>query len=365
MNITMLVTNAYHPDPRVHKEAVYLVSKGHRVSVLCWDRHQEYVDQCDVMIDGVRVIRFPFGSKLGSGFKQLPAYHRFMRACGAWMKAHPAQAVHAHDLDGMLIAARYRRKGLPITFDMHEYYEYTTKTTAVTRPIIRSLVNGLVRLAHAVLYVHPAQLEHLSSRAQAKAIHVPNYPDEAAYLPIAKTPSSRLRIGYIGKIRQFEPLKNILEAAQGLAVDVRYHGDGVAVDRLTALAKHYPNVTLTGRFTASEVGDLYRGVDVMVVVYDTSTIQYRLVEPVKFYEAMLTQTPVLVETSMDIADWVSREGLGFRVDGTSVAALRALLVDLLDHPDKIAHAKANLIPWSQRYRWNDVVEQLDRLYPHA
>lgn len=203
MNITMLVTNAYHPDPRVHKEATYLIAQGHAVHVLCWDRHQEYPHHTDLMIDGVHVVRFPIGSTLGSGLKQLPAYAQFMARCGAWMKAHPCDAVHAHDLDGMLIAARYRTKNVPITFDMHEYYEYTSKTSALRRPLIRWLVNRMTSIAKAILYVHPAQLEHLSDASQAKAVHVPNYPDESAYLPIEKTPSKRLRIGYIGKIRQY------------------------------------------------------------------------------------------------------------------------------------------------------------------
>jgi glycosyltransferase involved in cell wall biosynthesis len=363
MNITMVVSNAYHPDPRVHKEATFLVASGHQVSVLCWDRHREYPDQTDVWIDGVRVVRFLIGSTLGSGLKQLPAYAQFMARCGAWMKAHPADAVHAHDLDGMLIAARYRVKNVPITFDMHEYYEYTSKTSAMRRPLIRWLVNRMVKIAKTVLYVHPAQLEHLSPSAQAKAVHLPNYPDEAVYLPIEKTASQRLRIGYIGKIRQYEQLKNVLEAAQGLAVDLRFHGDGVDAQRLAAAAAGNPHALFTGRFSAHEVGELYRNVDLMIVLYDTSTYQYRLVEPVKFYEAILTQTPLLVEASMDIASLVQREGLGFVVDGRSIPSIRQTLVDLLEHPEKLALAKTQLIPLSQRYRWNDVVQHLSRIYP--
>jgi glycosyltransferase involved in cell wall biosynthesis len=362
MYITMIVTNAYHPDPRVHKEAVHLVSLGHRVSVLCWDRHQEYLNALDVVIDGVRVIRFPLGSKLGSGLKQLPAFGKFIAACGTWIKANPGDAVHAHDLDGMLVAVIQMKKSVPITFDMHEYYEYTRKANPVTRPIIRWLVNRVVKRAKALVYVHPAQLEHLSLAAKAKAIHVPNYPEASDYLPLEKTASSVLRIGYIGKVRQYDLLMNLIEAAKGLPVEIRIHGDGVHADALRAATQGNPQVVLSGRYSHQEVGALYRSCDLLYVAYDTSTYQYRIVEPVKFYEAILTQTPILIESTMEIASWVLGEGYGFAVNGKSSDAIHAVLADLVAHPQKVAAAKTALIPASVRYRWQDVVSRLDVLY---
>jgi glycosyltransferase involved in cell wall biosynthesis len=278
------------------------------------------------------------------------------------MKAHPSEAVHAHDLDGMLVAVRYRQKRIPITFDMHEYYEYTRKTTALTRPIIRWLVNRVVKRAKAIVYVHPAQLEHLSAEAHAKAIHVPNYPEASDYVPLAKSPSSVLRIGYIGKVRQYELLMNLIEAAKGLPVEIRIHGDGVHAEALRSSTQENPQVVLSGRYSHEAVGALYRGCDVLYVAYDTTTYQYRIVEPVKFYEALLTQTPILVEETMDIAAWVVKEGFGFAVNGKSVEALRTVLTDLVAHPEKVTLAKIALIPASTQYRWQDVVVRLDPIY---
>ena len=363
MNITMLVTNAYHPDPRVHKEAVHLVSLGHQVSVLCWDRHQEYLEAQQVELDGVNLVRFPIKSTLGSGLKQLPAYWNYSQACGAWMKAHPVDAIHAHDLDGMLVAVRQRPRQVPITFDMHEYFEYTRKVTDLTRPLVRWLVNRMTAKANAIVYVHDIQLEHLSKAAQAKAIFIPNYPEEASYLPSTKVPSKRLRVGYIGKIRQFEQLKNLIEATADLPIDLHFHGDGIHYQHVLDVAKAYPHVTMTGRFSSAEVGDLYRHIDLLYVAYDTKVVQYRRVEPVKFYEAVLTQTPILVEGTMDVARWAIDAGFGFAIDGTSVTSIHQVISDLVNHPQKLQHAQAVLAPLSQRYRWSDVVSRLDALYP--
>ena len=38
MQILMLLTNAFDPDPRVYQEAKALIEKGYKVSILCWDR---------------------------------------------------------------------------------------------------------------------------------------------------------------------------------------------------------------------------------------------------------------------------------------------------------------------------------------
>lgn len=40
-HIIEFLTNAYDPDVRVYKEAVYLVRRGFSVTILCWDRTPE------------------------------------------------------------------------------------------------------------------------------------------------------------------------------------------------------------------------------------------------------------------------------------------------------------------------------------
>ena len=57
MNILMLLSNEYRPDPRVRKEALTLHEAGHTVTILCWNRSLKVPDHQDdggVVIERVR-----------------------------------------------------------------------------------------------------------------------------------------------------------------------------------------------------------------------------------------------------------------------------------------------------------------------
>ena len=79
--ITMLLTNGFDPDPRVYKEAVYLVRRGFTVTILCWDRDEGSQYPAHEVIDGIEIVRFRIVSEMGSGKKHLPAFFAYIRAC--------------------------------------------------------------------------------------------------------------------------------------------------------------------------------------------------------------------------------------------------------------------------------------------
>ena len=102
MNILMILSNPFIVDPRVYKEATSLVQAGHQVTVIVWDRKQQY--EPESIIDGVRIIRI-HNKKLQ---RILP--HDLFRNPLWWRTAYkkglelyntdfPFDVVHCHDLD--------------------------------------------------------------------------------------------------------------------------------------------------------------------------------------------------------------------------------------------------------------------------
>ncbi len=49
--VKMILTNGFEPDLRVYKEAKYLISKGHKVEIICWDREARYKDKPNEIIE--------------------------------------------------------------------------------------------------------------------------------------------------------------------------------------------------------------------------------------------------------------------------------------------------------------------------
>ncbi|WP_406547903.1 hypothetical protein ACI7YV_17510 [Clostridium ljungdahlii] len=58
MNIAMILTNGFDPDPRVYKEAKSLTKLGHKITILCWDREGTYIDKPEENLDGIKIVRF-------------------------------------------------------------------------------------------------------------------------------------------------------------------------------------------------------------------------------------------------------------------------------------------------------------------
>ena len=65
MNVLMLLSNAYDPDPRVRQEALALLSNGHRVHLLAWDR--DLKSPAYESMEGVEVERVFLPSRHGRG----------------------------------------------------------------------------------------------------------------------------------------------------------------------------------------------------------------------------------------------------------------------------------------------------------
>ena len=172
--ITMLLTNAFDPDVRVYKEAVYLVSRGWSVTILCWDRDPGKGLPAREEKDGIEVVRFPIPSVAGSGKKQLPAFFRYIRTCRAYLKAHPCDYLHCNDLDGALTGYLARRRGTPMVFDMHEFYE---RGSGLRRKVWRYLTLFLLRRSAAGLYENAAYLEAPYRAVRDRLYPLKNYPD--------------------------------------------------------------------------------------------------------------------------------------------------------------------------------------------
>ena len=67
--ILMLLSNAFDPDPRVHREAAALIRQGYDVRILCWDRDLKASEF--ETIDGIKIQRVCVKSTHGRGSTQM------------------------------------------------------------------------------------------------------------------------------------------------------------------------------------------------------------------------------------------------------------------------------------------------------
>lgn len=360
--VKMILTNRSDPDVRVYKEAKYLVEKGFDVEILCWDRENEYKDKEVELLDGIKIKRFfPF-AQYGTGLKQLKAFLKFSLECKEYLKNEEYEYLHCHDLDGIIVGYFARKNNVKLIFDMHEFYEVNGKKQKI-RYLVRLIVNFLQTKSSFIVYVNDLQTKVMLKKNKSKLIYLPNYPERNNYIGSEKTNSDKLRISYIGAVRQYNELKNLMDACKEIEdVEIYIHGAGVAYKKLNDIKNNYKNVNVTGKYDFTDSARLYSETDILYALYPTTSIQYLTSYPVKLFEAIITKTPIIVSKGTVLETFINNHGIGFVVDGSKIEEIKELIEFINNNRDLLEEKEKNLEKIQYDYSWDEVVRNLDKVY---
>lgn len=360
--IIMILTNRYDPDVRVYKEAKYLVKQGYSVEILCWDRESNYPNEEFVINEGIKIKRFYPYAKYGSGIKQLIPFRKFSKEVNEYLKDKEFDYIHCHDLDGAIVGSSIKKQGVKKVFDMHEFYEIQGSKRKL-RIFIRTVMNYLYSKFDFVIYVNNEQIKNIKSKYKQKLVFLPNYPEIEEYNIFQGIKSENIRISYIGAVRQYNELKNLMEVAKDFnQISVKIHGEGVAFKKLKKLSAKYNNTEVTGVFNYSMAGELYSKTDVLYAVYPIDNRQNRIAYPVKFFEAIASATPIIVSKGTVLEEEVLKNDLGFVVDSNSAEELRKVLKNIVDDRLILLNKEENIKKNQNTYDWKAVVENLNIIY---
>ena len=363
MNIVMLLTNSFNPDVRVYKEAVYLLGQGHQVTILCWDREAQSSLPRKEKKDGIRILRFHIPSVAGSGYHQIGAYLKYVKACRGYLAKHQVDFVHCHDLDGMMAYKLSGKSGVPYVFDMHENYIIGGK---IRKFISKRVVEHCIKGSRKSIAVLPVESVKVSSRLLHKIVTVRNYPDSSYLSYHEKTPSSIFRIGYHGCVRSQVPyFQALFEACKDMEdVRIDINGEGIDLPKLKEMEKAYPNVYVHGEYDGlKESNRLYQDTDLLFCGYNAKNPNYQgETEVVKFYEAIITGTPMIMTEGIGMADKVRKFGLGFVVDPEDADSIKEVVLKVLSHPEMLEECRRKMLDKADDYKWEHAVKVLDTIY---
>ncbi len=361
--VVMILTNLFRPDVRVLREAKYLVEQGFEVEILCWDRQNELMKKPFEIIEEIKITRFYPKSVPGTGLKQLKAYVQFILQCKKHLKNIEFDFIHCHDLDGAVAGVFAKNKKSKFIFDMHEYY-VGKKNNFLKRNIVKKIVKYFMNKSDYVIYVNEIQREDVMSKNKSKMIYLPNYPILEELNEVYKKKSSdKLRISYIGVVRQFNELKNLMDACEDFNdVHIYIHGSGVHYEKIKQIENNYTNVSVTGPYHYSMSNELYSETDISYIVYPMNNKQNIFGEPVKYFEAIATETPMIVSHEMVIGKYISENQIGFTVNGNSTESIKTLIGKILDESAVLEEKKINIRKIKYSFDWKHIVKNLDLIY---
>lgn len=195
-------------------------------------------------------------------------------------------------------------------------------------------------LASAVAIITPGMRGALVERGvpNAKIIDLPNWADERIFRPLPDEAADRAGLGlpdgflamYAGAMGDVQGLETVLRAASLLKeepdINIALVGDGVARDRLVALAKSLKldKVTFVESQPLNRMSSVLACADVQIICLKDLPL-YRMTLPSKVQATLAAGQPIVLSASGDAGVLVQAAGAGLSCPAGDAQALSAAL----------------------------------------
>lgn len=339
LKILMLLTNAFDPDPRVHREALALVEAGHQVTILCWDRECKVLPE--EMIDNICLERVYVPSTHGRGASQMFYLARFWAKGFAVGRKKNFDVVHAHDFDTLPLGyALARLKGAKLVYDSHESYVDMMHTLpAVLRKTIYHAENMLLKRCHLVITVGDILMDHLHERGANNICVIGNWQDpdkfvfdkqkirdEKAKLGIGEDQQVIAFIANLGNERRVPEL--IAAVRQSPDIFLILGGSGACAELAQQAAEECANICYLGYVHPGRVPFYTALADIVFYGFDPDNPNARFSAPNKLFECLAAGKVMLTGDFGEIGRIVREQQCGRILPDYAVETIREAFVDL-------------------------------------
>ena len=363
MIIIMISTHGLDIDPRIYNESMTLIASGHQIQVICWDRENRAHDVDTAEIDGIQIKRIFVKSTYGTGFRQAFSFIRFIQEAKKYLVDKDFDVIHGHDLDGAFIGT-FLRKDKKLVWDMRELFD-GMNYGIIKASIYNCFAWWCFRNIDGLITVIDYQLERYAAKIKKKILceTILNTPERRIFQNFQRHESSDLRISYIGSVRHFNEMKLLMDSAQDLdQVKIKIHGSGPQLENVISIGHHYTNVEITGQFHYKNTKHLYEETDLLYVVYDKHVENQKHGIPIKGYEALYTQTPVIAGAGTYFADFVKKHDIGFVIAGDDLDELRDIILNVKNNRSLLKEKEKNIEKIQDAYVWENQAQKLSTFY---
>ncbi len=375
-DITMLLSNAFRPDPRVAREAEALARAGHNVIIVCWDREGRFPSREQVdgySVERVRSIRTTYGA----GVKQLLYTPRFWLAAAQHVQALRPDVIHCHDLDTLPVGWWLnRRLGARLVYDAHE--DYPALMSLYLPPPMVGVLSWLERrLLDRVDHVITASTvfaEKLQARGVGQVTTIGNVQSLEPFDAVGASDVLRARarlglapgdlvVAYVGGFTRNRQLLPLIEASKGLAgVKVLLWGDGHQRTAVEQAVDGLENARYLGWLEASQVPLHTKLADVIYycLVPDYPGAVYNA--PNTLTSAMAAGRPIVANEVGDLGRIVRETGCGVLLPEVTPGAVRQAIEGLRDPTIRQRMGQAGRAAAERSYNWETAERRLHRVY---
>jgi glycosyltransferase involved in cell wall biosynthesis len=287
------------------------------------------------------------------------------------VRADPPEALHAHDLNTLPVAAALaRRLRLPLTYDAHELYPEISTLSEREAATWRFLERRLAGRADSILTVCDSIAAELERRYGVRR------PTVVLNCPVAGRANGRPArspaeggepvVLYQGGFAPHRGLETLVRAAHGLERGtIVLMGWGRLEDELRALIARERlegRVSIAAPVPPGEVVAHAAGAAVGVIPYEPVGLNNTYTTPNKLFDYMAAGLPVAASHLPELTRFVEEGGMGLTFPPGDPAALAAVLNEILADPDRYQRMRERAREAARRYTWERESHKLLALY---
>ena len=369
MNVLMILSNPMLVDPRVHKEAKTLVDNGHQVTIIVWDRKQQY--QPEETVDGIHIVRIHNHGLMKLAFNDLlrnPIWWRkaFKKAVELHRSTFPIDVVHCHDLDTLQAGVWIKKKlGSKLIYDAHELWGHLIQGNVPQVVVNRAFAmeKKLVQKVNHIITVSPPFKEYFSTICDKPITLVMNCKD-LVYKNFIPTKNKQFTLIYIGGMKTKRFFPEIIDIVGNMENSQLILGGKKEdlYEEMKEHAKKYNNIIFKGTIPTKDILPLTRSADVTFILVDPSSKHYQQTLFNKQFEAMVCGRPIITTKGTYAGTMTEELNCGLTVN-YNVESVKKAIKRLQDTPQLCEELGKNALHAAQkRYNWKQEQQHLLHVY---
>ncbi len=341
----------FTPPPRLIKR-MDLVKDDFNVFVVYWDKGGE--DKYDFKRDFVTKEMIDIEADKSNPMKRLiPTYKFFKKAYESLKKIKP-DVIHVQSYDALEVAYKYKKNvdlNTKIIYEVPDIHRYLTDDKKkfpenFVSSILKRRENRMIDYVDLMVMTSMKFWEHFEGKFNKdNLVFMPNIPNlklfKDYHMLREKNSDRKFTVGYIGGIRYINELKKLVEAMEGMDMNLLMAGfeDGNYFENLS---KTKDFIDYHGKFYYDdEIANFYSQCDCIFSVYDASMKNVRIALPNKLYESVHAELPIIVAKDTYLSELVEEWKVGVSVDHNSKEEMRSAIIRLRDDKEFYNYLQEN------------------------
>ncbi|MCL2767256.1 MAG: hypothetical protein FWE49_00785 [Synergistaceae bacterium] len=357
MKKIVLLDTSYPINNRNTK--ILLSLSGFERFVITWNRDNRMVAANENWTEFFYTAAVPYGDLFGKLMKMF-SYSSYIKKRLNQIKPDCIIASHWPML---VTAALIKPKGVKLVY---ENLDIPTAGSGIVLHILRLIERMALKKADCILLASRFYKDLYSF--YRRPVHViENKPFRTALTDKAARffhDSDRLKISFIGTLRYFDCMRNLIIAVDNLPIDVLFFGEGRDYQLLYDFSKEYANVYFFGQYDYEDIKCIYDLSDIVWAVYPNKDYNVKYAISNKFFESLVFEKPAVFADGTELGRFVVDQNIGFAVDPYKTDAIRNYFLKILNDknilPDKIADIK-KYNSLNSLY-WDDYIQSLNELF---